>query len=220
MPGFSRCGVLRPGGATVSDSCDRVKERLFNRCNVHRTTEGRRSMHPGSISHLGQQYALGHLGQHFEQFDWCDREEVKHTYAVRVRYSSHCYSEGQAPPYPDGSGVVRDGRASRIFCPIRHGLSESLPQRLCEIFRKPGTQVGLTHEANWSIYWLNAKPALEAGHRYCVFFRLKKLGGPVAQPTGPHQLDLFVESAYSRARTVPFKERIPFGKVAERIARS
>ena len=172
-------------------------------------------MHPGSIQHLGQSYRLGHLAQRVERFQWRGRDKQDIAFSVRVRYSDHCYSVDGTPPYLAGTYATRGGR---LFCPIRHGYSLSLPGLIGGLFTKPTTSVGLTYESNWSIFRLEMTPPLRQGHRYYAFFRVKCSDGEPGR-TSPYRLDLYVESAYERDRAIHVTSHFPFGKVAERVAK-
>jgi hypothetical protein len=176
--------------------------------------------HLQAITHLNQPYELGHLAQHFGRFSWISEDRIELSFSVRVRYSTHCYSEDLKEPCPAGGCVITDesGR-DRLFCPIRHAHSISLPDVIGGLFTKPGTSVKLTYERdNWSIFRLQMTPPLAAGHKYFAFFRVKP-EDPTQDGDGAYRLDLYVESAYQRAQPVAVRSSFPFGKVAERVAR-
>lgn len=135
--------------------------------------------------------------------------------AVRVRYSNHCYSlEHYGQQEPEGSHFVTDGARSRLFCPIRHEHSLSLPGLFKEMCEKPTNPVALTAEANWSIYRMQIASPMFEGEKYWIFFRVK----PLTVQRGTKIIDLYVESAYPRATPVVVFRRLPFGKLIAETA--
>ncbi|SHH03266.1 hypothetical protein SAMN02745157_0193 [Kaistia soli DSM 19436] len=170
--------------------------------------------HPESINHCGAQYSLGHLNRALAEFRWKTAEKVEVTYSVRIDYSTHCYSDAGLPRVA-GSYIVNDGSSDRIFCPSRHEYSLHLPQIVDGLFAKPTTSVALATTGNWFVYRLTMAPALPQGEIYYVFFRMHP--SPVGTwKDGAINLDLYVESAYSRANPVASAARMPFGKAVER----
>ena len=168
-----------------------------------------------SIRHEGIDYSLGHLKPSFHSFAWVSKELKDLKFGVRVRYSSHCYSD-KSLPYRAEAGVIYEQSARRMFCPIRYQHSLSLPEMFKALMERPVETVCLTYEDNWSIYRLQMPSSLRDGEIYYAFFRLKR-DRFASTVTDTHRLDLYVESAYPRTTRVAIQARMPFGRVAERL---
>jgi hypothetical protein len=176
-------------------------------------------LHPESLVHFGTDYALKHLVPSYHSFGWTAEDGSHMAFEARVRYSNHCFSEeiGQGVPQT-GACALADGNKIRVFCPVRHGHSMTLPEIMTGLFAKVTTPVCLTHENNWTVFRLQMTPALDKGEKYFVFFKVRQANPGVLTPGQPHRLDIYVQSAYGRAAPVETFRRYPFGRVAERVA--
>ena len=119
------------------------------------------------------------------------------------------------PTAASGTVVIDNSGASRLFCPIRHEHSLSLPDLFREMCEKATHPVAATAEANWSIFRVQIASPMIKGEKYWVFFRVK----PNSKlPDGTHLVDVYVESAYPRATPVVTFRRLPFGRLIAETA--
>ncbi len=166
-------------------------------------------MHPSLISHQGEEFSLEHLRRSIKLMEWKDREQKNLEISIQIRYSDHCYTELIDSEISSGSFVS----GNRVFLPERHRLSMGLPVLIEGLVNKPTSRVGITYEKNCHVYKLKVAEPLPQGHRYAVFFRLKK--SRTDDPShGIRKLDLIVESAYVRSNRVQIRENTVFGKIA------
>lgn len=172
-------------------------------------------MATNTIKHLGIDYSLGHLKAKQHVLSWVGKNQQTLNIAVRIRYSSHCYSDKSLPEEID-VGIIHDRLERRVFCPIRYQHSLALPSMFRALIERPVETVYLTYEDNCSIYRLEMPHSLMDGEIYYAFFRVRKASN-LPQQLDLHRLDLFVESAYPRKTRVAVKARMPFGRVVERL---
>jgi hypothetical protein len=160
---------------------------------------------PASIHHAGLDYDLQHLAQKLFLFSWQGSDGSNFHFSVRVRYTDHCFSTT--------AGLVR------VFDVDRYKWSLELPTIVQGLFAKPTFSIQLTPEQNGYVFRLSMNHPLPNGEKYYCFLRLKRSKGYVAGES-PLKLDLFIESAHSRAIAPQrSKERIMFGRLAERLIR-
>ncbi len=162
-------------------------------------------MLPASISHAGVEYDLRHLVQKIFQFSWQGSDGLQFHFSIRVRYTDHCFT--------------KVGGLNRLLDVDRYNWSLDLPAIVEELFAKPTSPIQLTPEQNGYVFRLRMNHPLPNGEKYYCFLRLKRSNAYV---TGEHplKLDLFVESAHPRAIAPErSKERIMFGRLAERLVR-
>jgi hypothetical protein len=116
----------------------------------------------------------------------CPVKDRAEALQINVRFSNHCFTEAFDPARHGPDLLVMDHKRQRAFDRRRHALSRNLPAMLDAL---PGATVHQTPERRNYLYCVTlAEP--DASGLYQMFFTLRKAG------TGPHQLELFVESAY------------------------
>ena len=174
-------------------------------------------MLPSSITHLGDEYSLGHLAQIFRTFSWACVSGAKIDFVVRVRYSDHCISVTRVDPATLGEHPFDPPDNNRVFDTDRYKWSLELPEIIDGLFNKPTTPIQLTPEHNGYVFRLHMKHPLGLTEKYYCLVRLKRSSAPQAHQASIN-LDLFVESAYPRY-TEPnrINERPMFGRLAERL---
>ncbi len=100
----------------------------------------------------------------------------------------------------------------RVFCPTRHRTSLDLPAIIDGLIAKPTTSVGVCFETpNYNVF----RTTVDKDYFY-VFFHVKTIASGAAS----YRMRLFVESAYSKAKAVPTRRKIPFGMLSEYVATS
>lgn len=172
---------------------------------------------PSIIKHIGKDYDLMHLAQRFFKFDWKCADGQNCEFSVRVRYSDHCISDGIKVAPPQGSCLFGNPPKQRVFDLDRHTWSLELPTIIENLIAKPTTALQLTPEGNGYIFRLTMAHSLQAGEKYYCFIRVKRSQTNNASAK-ERQIDLYVESAYSR-QYEPDRtgQRIMLGKLAENI---
>ncbi len=129
---------------------------------------------------------------HLEPFTMdVDSLAAKRKLRVRVIFSNHCFTTSCEPEStPAGYPVFETSSGPRTFCPIRYGLSFSLPdliRHLCD----PKAKVWETAARR---NWCRSIKIDDPEGPYHVFFEIRR---EVAEDRRKHQeLRLTVESAY------------------------
>jgi len=171
-------------------------------------------IHPEKITHLGIEYSLTHLVDGHGSFAWKTKNGRDVTFNVKTSYADHCYSDKDLPRQP-GCHIVMSRGVERVFCTDRHSRSLSLPDLVNGLFTKPTQTVSFTAERNYALLYLMMKPPVTKGKRYYVFFHMKWHGSDTSADAFDVQLN--VESAYQKSKTVEFKRLPTFGTVAEEL---
>lgn len=128
-----------------------------------------------------------------------------------VRFSNHCFSEAyDAALHLDPVDVWDRGRR-RVFDQGRYDRSLDLPAILAAL---PGSHVHQTPEANF----VRIVPPGGDGGEYRIYFNLR------SAPAGsPHDLSLFVESAYcpdpAKALNAARMTKVRFNLLADKVLR-
>jgi hypothetical protein len=170
-------------------------------------------MHPKTVSHLGTDYDLTHLGQKVAPLHWRCRDGLVREFSIRIRFADHCYSEVLKSAPPVGAHCILRPRDPRIFHPRRHAMSCHLPALIDNFLLTPGSPIAQTAQHNWSAFVISLPVPLAAGEKYFIFMTLR----PARSATDPTRgrIDLFIESAYPKTTPVKVFERKPFGRVIE-----
>lgn len=175
-------------------------------------------MIPTDVHHLGTNYSLQHLSQKIHRFGWRDISDQERSFSVRVRYTSHCFTSKVVLPIPNDCYTCGPAANLRAFNADRYNWSLELPGHIDGLINRPTTQIHLTPENNGYFFRLAMLHPLGAGETYYCFLRLKP--SPEFSLDDQHlKLDMFVESAYARRNRPTSKERVMFGRLAERVAR-
>jgi hypothetical protein len=170
--------------------------------------------HPRSITHHGIEYTLSHLAENTGRFSWRILNGREVTFSIKTTFSDHCYSDKNLPRQY-GCHVVTSRGGQRIFCTERYERSLSLPALMEGLLTEPTSTVCLTAQRNYMLVCIVMKPPLPTGHRYYVFFNMKSQVVEIS--ANDLAIQCHVESAYTKSTTVPFKRRLPFGRLAEEV---
>lgn len=139
-----------------------------------------------SIEYEGQAVELAHLDGFDLEFGTQARPLGVR---IRVRFSTHCYSETfDEAEHGDRPVVMDHNDRKRAFCPVRHEMSKQLPDLVRGL---PDSHVFMTPEGNY------VRITLGEGVEYRMFFNLRKAGEKVEA-----DLSLYVESAYAPTQKV------------------
>lgn len=191
---------------------------------VHSKFQRQAVMLPSAITHHKNEFCLKHLQQKIFRFSWRDKSKQNFDFSTRLRFSDHCYSETLEGPAPKGAYTIIRPDDPRIFDERRYNLSFDARDLAYGLLQKPGTfvfEVDDIHNPqrrNWTMFSLQTREPLETGERYSVFFSLRRTKGFVS-PDGAVGLDMFIQSAYPKSRPTKTAEHLPFGRIAERMAK-
>lgn len=157
------------------------------------------------IIHNGNPVSLDHLAP--TSFA-CPCEGIGRDLEIGVSFRNHCYTEKFDPlAHSKDQIVLFDGfQRPRVFCPIRHGLSFQLPDKIREL---PGQKVFQTAERRNFVYAVTLQMTNQL---YEIFFMLQR-----AEKAEGMDLRLTVESAYPVNAQSPLPKRpqaIRFGILA------
>lgn len=118
------------------------------------------------------------------------------TLRVHVTFTTHCFTEQFGKiPHPNGDPIIdEDTKRPRTFCPVRYGLSYSLPALVNGL---SGAVVNQTAaQRNWVYSTTIASPA----GPYHIFFEISR--SPAHKRTW-QDLDMVIESAYPETGSPP-----------------
>lgn len=116
-------------------------------------------------------------------------ERLNKILRISVTFSTHCFSETFGViPHPDGDTVIdSDTKRPRTFCPIRYGLSKSLPDLIRAL---PGKAITKT---SFQRNWVHTLTIEDPAGPYHLFIEIQK--APRDKRTW-QDLEVVVESAY------------------------
>jgi hypothetical protein len=137
-------------------------------------------------THAGVRYTVDHL--HPFRFSMelpATKSLPARTVEIRVGFSCHAFTRAEAEGDAGLASYHDAAHKRRMFCPVRHGLSLSLPDIVREL---PGRNCYFARRDNYFV--VEAHALLAEGQEYRVFFDVRNAGESDA-------VLVYVQSAYS-----------------------
>ena len=132
-----------------------------------------------------------------------ESEKAGRSLRVLVRFTTHCFTKVCDPDRLGvGEFLIQDeGKRPRVFCPIRHGMSASLPAAIRDL-NQPKIKVWQTASGR---NWTHSTVVEGYGDPYHLFFEIRR----APESRRRHQdIEITVESAYPVSRTEPQPRRL------------
>jgi len=146
--------------------------------------------HPPFFEHKGERYDLTHLQPIQVTLTLnAHKDNPELELVIDVKFSNHCYSEGEPKTAGTPHDLVDHNNWRRWFCPDRHASSLILPELITQF---PTKKCLFTGKHNWLIIELTGENG--EFHNFHVYFTLRK---NTAVDNG---LLLFIESAYKKTK--------------------
>jgi hypothetical protein len=146
--------------------------------------------HPPNLKHAGIEYDLSHLQQSQVTVTLASHNKNPEIeLLLDVRFSNHCYSEGDPKTAGHPHDLLDHNNKPRWFCPDRHRMSLQLPDIIQALHTK---KCLFTGKNNWLV--VESQNALGTTVNYHVYFNLKK------HREIENSLIMYVESAYEKTK--------------------